>query len=95
LLRDQQHSLSDADLDRITQLSEGYSGADIKVLCSEASMGPIRDLVDILNASKSQVRSINMSDFERALRSVRASVAPSEITAYLEWNNTFGTVKGN
>lgn len=58
-------------------------------------MGPIRDLVDILNASKSQVRSINMSDFERALRSVRASVAPSEITAYLEWNNTFGTVKGN
>lgn len=113
LLRDQQHSLSDADLDRITALSEGYSGADIKVrnnpcafclcrdsfsnlkvLCSEASMGPIRDLVDILNASKSQVRSINMGDFERALRSVRASVAPSEITAYLDWNNLFGTVNG-
>jgi SpoVK/Ycf46/Vps4 family AAA+-type ATPase len=110
LLRDQQFSLSDSDFDRIMQLSEGYSGADIKVLCSEASMGPIRDLVDILNASKSQVRSINMTDFERALRSVRASVviiccsflpcksllkAPSEITAYLDWNNMFGTVKGN
>ena len=112
LLRDQLHSLSDADLDRVTELSEGYSGADIKVaffcdcfgfclliavvqvLCSEASMGPIRDLPDIMNASKSQVRSINMQDFERALRSVRASVAPSEITAYLEWNSTFGTVKG-
>ncbi len=94
LLRDQQHLLSEADLDRITQLSEGYSGADIKVLCSEASMGPIRDLPDIMNASKSQVRSINMKDFEYALRSVRASVAPSEINAYLEWNTTFGTVKG-
>ena len=94
LLRDQQFELSELDFDRIEKLSEGYSGADIKVMCAEASMGPIRDLHDIMSAQTAEVRPIVMKDFDQALRSVRASVAPTEICAYLAWNDTFGTVSG-
>lgn len=36
--------LSDDDLEKIASLSNGYSGADMKSLCQEASIGPIRSM---------------------------------------------------
>jgi len=44
------HVLSDNDLDKIASLSSGYSGADMKSLCQEASLGPIRSMsFDMIN----------------------------------------------
>lgn len=44
------HVLSDDDLKEIASLSSGYSGADMKSLCQEASLGPIRSMsFDMIN----------------------------------------------
>lgn len=56
LLGDVAHDLSAEDFVKIEQLSEGYSGSDLKNLCQEASLGPIRDVgADILKVQLHKV----------------------------------------
>lgn len=43
-MKSEKNLLSQDDIVRIASLTEGYSGADIRTLCCEASMGPIRSL---------------------------------------------------
>jgi SpoVK/Ycf46/Vps4 family AAA+-type ATPase len=47
LMSSQPHTLDDKDLDEVCAATEGYSGADMKALCTEAAMGPIRGIKDI------------------------------------------------
>ena len=44
LLSGQKHSLSDRDLERLVYLTDGYSASDLKALCQDAAMGPIREM---------------------------------------------------
>jgi SpoVK/Ycf46/Vps4 family AAA+-type ATPase len=37
-------NLSEADLNRVVALTDGYSSADIRELCREAAYGPVRDV---------------------------------------------------
>lgn len=43
-MSDEKHSLTNENVNEVANLTDGYSGADMKNLCSEASMGPIRSL---------------------------------------------------
>lgn len=54
----ERNELTDADMNDIADLSTGYSGADMKNLCAEASLGPIRsiDINMIQNIQPDQVR---------------------------------------
>lgn len=52
-------------------LCAGYSGADVRALCTEAAMGPIRTCEDIRTMDADAVRPINLDDFTAALRGVR------------------------
>lgn len=40
----EKHILTHENIQEIAKLSDGYSGADMKNLCSEASLGPIRSI---------------------------------------------------
>ena len=92
LLQDQAHSVDEQGLDRIAELTRGYSGSDIYALCAEAALEPVRDLGDQLTTvSASGVRPIALSDFECALRNVRSSVAPKDLEAYVAWNEQYGS----
>ncbi len=44
-LSQHQHKLSDEDLERCGDITEGYSGADMKLLCKEAAMAPVRRII--------------------------------------------------
>lgn len=71
----------------------GYSGADMANLCKEAALGPVRDIAfeDIETVTLDQVRPIMYQDFIGALKQVRASVAQSDLSGYLDWNSKFGS----
>jgi SpoVK/Ycf46/Vps4 family AAA+-type ATPase len=51
-----------------TTMSTGYSGSDMKALCSEAARRPVRMLKNILEISADSVRPINLGDFESSLK---------------------------
>ncbi|XP_038046340.1 fidgetin-like protein 1 [Patiria miniata] len=93
LLAQQSYSLTEEELDRICQETDGYSGADMANLCREAALGPIRCIqgTDIQHISADQVRPILYEDFQGALQHMRPSVSKSDLNIYLEWNKTFGT----
>ncbi|XP_060840485.1 fidgetin-like protein 1 isoform X1 [Rhopalosiphum padi] len=92
LVDSENHVLSDDDLEKIASLSSGYSGADMKSLCQEASLGPIRSMTfDMINKIEAdQVRPINLQDFLSALKIVMPSVSSEDLNHYVIWNEKFG-----
>ncbi|XP_016662193.1 fidgetin-like protein 1 isoform X1 [Acyrthosiphon pisum] len=92
LVDSENHVLSDDDLEKIASLSNGYSGADMKSLCQEASLGPIRSMsFDMINNIEAdQVRPINLQDFLSALKIVMPSVSSEDLNHYVTWNDKFG-----
>eukprot|EP01135_Chromosphaera_perkinsii_P008685 Nk52_evm18s1444 gene=Nk52_evmTU18s1444 len=93
LLKQQGCSLNEDELAILSDLTKGYSGADMSNLCKEAALGPIRAISDIRNIDAASVRPINMSDFHQAIQQVRASVSDKDLKLYIEWNNQFGCTK--
>eukprot|EP00727_Mastigamoeba_balamuthi_P002961 m51a1_g12662 putative vps4 oligomerisation domain containing protein (267) ;mRNA; r:3445-4245 len=95
LLRSVPHSISEAELDALSDSTEGYSGSDIKALCQDAALGPIRSLQnegqDISDVDIGVLRPVLMEDFAEALSHVRASVSQSDLQQYVEWNSKFGS----
>ncbi|XP_041989430.1 uncharacterized protein LOC121740860 isoform X2 [Salvia splendens] len=80
----------DVDLEAVAQMTEGYSGSDLKNLCVVASYYPIRQLLEKEKQEKalalaenrplpslhsSDVRSLTMDDFKKAHAQVCASVS--------------------
>lgn len=92
LLKKEHHQINESDLDAIVNQTEGYSGADLKALCTDAAMEPLRDTtLDILNINSHDVRPIVLSDFISALSLVRASVNQSDLSTLERWNEQFGS----
>uniref|UniRef100_A0A182MF44 AAA+ ATPase domain-containing protein n=1 Tax=Anopheles culicifacies TaxID=139723 RepID=A0A182MF44_9DIPT len=92
LLERERNSLEAEEIARIGDLTEGFSGADMKVLCHEASMGPIRSIPfeQLGDIAKDQVRPICYEDFRLALTKVKASVSPDDLQQYVVWDRTYG-----
>lgn len=91
LLSREKHNISDAQLEGIVARTEGYSGADLRALCTEAAFMPLRDVANIRDADKDSVRAIAARDFDAALKVIRASVAQKDLAALEEWNKQFGS----
>lgn len=93
LMKNEKHSLSEEQFCAIAELSDGYSGADLKNLCCEAALGPIRvidfRLIEKINAD--DVRPVNMEDFEQAFLRVKSSVGEKDLDQYITWNRTYGS----
>lgn len=96
LLRTENVTLTGDELKEIARQTDGYSGADMKALCSEAAMAPIRGISSsyMFTIDQSDVRSMNFEDLVAALRCVKATVSTKDLTAYVEWDRTFGSGSG-
>lgn len=93
LLKNERHDLTLENVEKISELTQGYSGADVTNLCKEASMGPIRSIPfsQLENISSDQVRQVTMQDFVEAIQCVRPSVSQADLSVYLEWDKTYGS----
>lgn len=96
LVADVKADLSEADYEKIATMTEGYSGSDMKRVCGEASMIALREEIavqgDLKQVNKESIRPLKLSDFEKAVRAVKTSVAQAEIVRYEKFNEEFGAL---
>ncbi len=64
----------DVDLEELSQMTEGYSGADIEGLCREAAMAAVRD--------DWTVKPVEMKHFRQAMDEVRPSISQDDVKRY-------------
>lgn len=96
LLKSEDTNITAEQIERVGELTKGFSGADMKTLCSEASMGPIRILSEsqMNQVEVDEVRAIAYTDFEAALECVRASVSQNDLQQYIDWDIIYGSGAG-
>ena len=97
LLRGNNTSISDAEMDEIARATERYSGADLTRLCKEAAMLPLREISmsSITTVAADSVRPISAADFHNAMKTIRAMVSPESLAAFERWNAQYGTVSNS
>ncbi|MCK4611671.1 MAG: AAA family ATPase [Candidatus Heimdallarchaeota archaeon] len=83
----------DADFEVLAEITEGYSGSDIAMVCREAIMTPIRelDMAGAIEDTSVAARSVTQDDFLEAIESINPSVSDDEIEKYDNWNEEFGS----
>ena len=64
----------DVDFDKLAEMTEGYTGADIEAVCREAAMIKLRE--------KLEVGPVEMRHFEEALKKIPPSVTKEDIVRY-------------
>ncbi|KAF1977139.1 AAA-domain-containing protein [Bimuria novae-zelandiae CBS 107.79] len=91
LLSHQKHELSDSNLNRLVQLTDGFSGSDITALAKDAAMGPLRSLGEkLLHMTMDEIRPIRFEDFRASLQTIRPSVSKQGLKEYEDWAREFG-----
>jgi len=82
----------DVDLDELAEVSVGYSGADIRLVCREAAMEPLREFMSTgtLPEDELEVRPVGRGDFAKALRKIKPATGPLDVRRYLEWGRKYG-----
>ncbi|XP_068200911.1 katanin p60 ATPase-containing subunit A-like 2 isoform X1 [Palaemon carinicauda] len=85
------------DYEKLAQMSEGYSGSDIRVVCREAAMGCLRKIFNVLEdhsvedseLPELKLDAITMADVEAALS--RTKPTQSNCKEYLDWHSKYGS----
>ena len=93
LVAESSHSLTDDDFKNLSRDTEGYSGADLKDLCNDASFRPVRtlSLEAAMRTSPEDVPPISYEHFCQSLRITSPSVGQEDLQAYVDWSNAHGT----
>eukprot|EP00698_Gefionella_okellyi_P007667 TRINITY_DN1873_c0_g3_i4.p1 TRINITY_DN1873_c0_g3~~TRINITY_DN1873_c0_g3_i4.p1 ORF type:complete len:407 (+),score=103.09 TRINITY_DN1873_c0_g3_i4:652-1872(+) len=88
-----QHALSDRDMTHLASATEGFSGSDLKALCTEAAMEPIRELGRAaMTADAKSIPLISVKHFQAAMTRIRPSTSRETILKYEAWNAKFGSI---
>ena len=92
------HALTASDVTSLVVQTKGFSGADIANLCTEAALGPVREIAirfkgNLKLIKNDDVPPVHMRHFLGALDRVQPSVSPGDLQRYLKWNDLFGTYK--
>ena len=81
----------DVDIGELAELTVGYTGSDIRLVCREAAMEPVRELMsEGPPEGEVELRPVSKEDFVKALRKIKPVVKPSDIRRYLEWAERYG-----
>lgn len=97
LIRNSRHSLCEGDMQMLVNHTAGFSGADIRSLCTEAAMGPVREIAirqgGLRNIREEDVPPITAEHFQEALSTVTTSVSTSDLQRYIDWNSQYGSYR--
>lgn len=92
LLSKNENVITDKEYSKLAKNTAGFSGSDLKNLCTDAAMGPLRELGSgAMTAKTKELPPISYKHCRQALKSTSPSVAQEELNLYLEWNQTYGT----
>eukprot|EP00658_Telonema_sp_P-2_P038227 TRINITY_DN27465_c0_g1_i1.p1 TRINITY_DN27465_c0_g1~~TRINITY_DN27465_c0_g1_i1.p1 ORF type:complete len:418 (+),score=104.41 TRINITY_DN27465_c0_g1_i1:53-1306(+) len=90
----------EVDIELLAELSDGHSGADIRLVCREAAMMPMRRML-AQNSDPSEIArlkregkldvTIQMQDLVDAIKSTNPSVDQGSLQAYQDWQAEFGS----
>ena len=88
----------DVDLAELADKLEGYSGADVQLVCRDAAMAPMRaaiagkspDEIVELQTKGELEGEITSSDFLGAIETTPPSIAPGSLRRFEAWNAEFG-----
>lgn len=79
-------------MDYIGKWTENYSASDLKGLCQETALYPIRELgTNILNVRADQIRAITIKDFKESIKTVKPSTNLKFIEEIESWNEKYGS----
>jgi SpoVK/Ycf46/Vps4 family AAA+-type ATPase len=95
---------SSVELEDIVNKTDGYSGADIALLCREAAYMPMRrklklegglgkklnNLEWMKEFEKDVTVPLTMGDFLEAIKNVKPSVGKNDLADYEKWMTEFG-----
>ena len=83
----------DVDFEVLAEITEGYSGSDIAMVCREAIMTPIRemDMAGAIGDTSIMARSATQDDYLEAIESINPSVSDDEVEKFDSWNEEFGS----
>lgn len=75
----------------LAKISEGYTCADIALICREAAMEPIREATNHANtvSTPPELRLVSQKDFEHAFQTISPSVTRQEILRHEAWRDQF------
>ncbi|GMH65963.1 hypothetical protein TrST_g8006 [Triparma strigata] len=90
------------DFDVVVKHTEGLSGADMKVMCREAAMGPLRRFLknvrpddlkaeDFTEITADVLEEVALEDFERAVRVTNRTVGEEGLKALEKFDEDFGS----
>ncbi|KAJ3180457.1 Katanin p60 ATPase-containing subunit A-like 2 [Geranomyces variabilis] len=90
------------DYEHLASITDGYSGSDIKLVCKEAAMRPIRKFFDLLDTdedisvnkqiiTQAQRAPVSQADVEAAIASTRPSSSNALGEKYRQWQADFGS----
>jgi hypothetical protein len=87
------HMVGAAEREKIAARTLNFSGADLRALCGDAAMGPIRELPpdQIQTIDVAAVRPVNYKDLLEACERTRPSVGAAQVADLESWNQEFGS----
>ena len=92
--------MGDVSIESLAIQTDGYSGADIHLLCREASMHPMRRLIEGRSPQDIQLMrqegllaspAVSYDDFLLAIQNIRPSVSSTDLQRFNEWDAAFGS----
>jgi spastin len=93
LLKQLKVKLSGADIHELIEATEGFSANDLRELCKEAAMGPIRaaSVQRLASMKESDLPPIEMGHLREALKNITRTVSTKTIRELEQWNEEYGT----
>ncbi len=83
------YDVDEIDLDRLAELTEGYSSADIFSIVKETQVNIVEEHYE-KNGGQGKPRPITTEDFIKVIKSRKPSIDPNILEAYRLWEEKFG-----